>query len=306
MVLSHWLLMFPWDALLPPRCPLLPAPERCSGHRHHHVIGQLVVVGCEAVRPGMHPLLVRHARFGMGTSSLHSLLRNRQLKKALFSCTHGTEVQHISSSSDGFYASSRLKSCSTCWISTSWCAVTCGDTSNVLKRLQIRAQATLSSGIDFFGAKRRKTNISYLNWWRNKEKRIIRSYTIKGTKKNQSICSSTIERMKTKLSNCSSTIEGTKTKRSIRSSTIEGTKTKRSIRSSTIDNLTLLGDTAPCMGFAGSGTASTRSAKRTTVLYSEPVCQVGRPEGWQLYPWVAGPCLLCVILLETVDGVHTM
>ncbi len=23
-------------------------------------------------------------------------------------------------------------------------------------------------------------------------------------------------------------------------------------------------------------------------------------------PWVAGPCLLCVILLETVDGVLTM
>ncbi len=63
--------------------------ERCSGHRRHHVMGQLSVVGCEAVHPGMHPLLVRHARFGMGTSSLHSLLRNRQLKKALFSCSLG-------------------------------------------------------------------------------------------------------------------------------------------------------------------------------------------------------------------------
>jgi hypothetical protein len=98
---------------------------------------------------------------------------------------------------------------------------------------------------------KKKRIYSYLKYWRYKEKWVIRSYTIKGTKTNQSICSSTmkegrqylfstIEGTKAKRSICSSTIEGTKMKRSICSSTILGTKMKRSNRSSTIDDLTLL------------------------------------------------------------------
>jgi hypothetical protein len=67
--------------------------ERCSSH----VIFQLAVVGCEVVRPGTIACLSAIAATkSRMRSSLGSLLRNGHLKKALFSCTHGAEVQHLS------------------------------------------------------------------------------------------------------------------------------------------------------------------------------------------------------------------
>jgi hypothetical protein len=57
-----------------------------GGHRRHHIVGLLAVVGCEEVGPGAQRLLVCHIRLRKRMrSSLGSLLRNKQLKKALFS-----------------------------------------------------------------------------------------------------------------------------------------------------------------------------------------------------------------------------
>ncbi len=54
-------------------------------------------------------------------SSLGSLFRNKQLKKAFFSWPLGERRSLSARSSNGFWAA-RLKSCSTRWMSVSWCA----------------------------------------------------------------------------------------------------------------------------------------------------------------------------------------
>ena len=77
--------------------------RRNGGHRCHHVVGLLAVVGGEEVGPGAQRLLVCHLRLDRRMrSSLGSLLRNKQLKKALFSWPLGQSRSISASSSDGF------------------------------------------------------------------------------------------------------------------------------------------------------------------------------------------------------------
>ncbi len=69
-------------------CGLLSFLVRRSngGHRRHHIVGLLAVVGGEEVGPGAQRLLVRHIRLRKkDAGSLGNLLRNKQLKKVLFS-----------------------------------------------------------------------------------------------------------------------------------------------------------------------------------------------------------------------------
>ncbi len=89
--------------------------ERAGGHRSHHIMSMLLwAVNRPAMAPNACLSSISASKSKM-CSSLGSLLRNKQLKKALFSWRLGERRSISARSSDSFWAvrDGRLKSCST-------------------------------------------------------------------------------------------------------------------------------------------------------------------------------------------------
>ncbi len=99
--------------------------ERCSGHRSHHITGQLVVVSCEGLwpwrpMPACPPCPLRRSECAPYWAACW--VAGSWKRHALFSCPLVQRLSISASSFDDVWAAScgSWKSSSTCWICISW------------------------------------------------------------------------------------------------------------------------------------------------------------------------------------------
>jgi hypothetical protein len=70
--------------------------RRNGGHRHHHIVGLLAVVGGEEVGPDAQRLLVRHVRLREKDAELPwQLLEKQAVEEGVVLLANGTETQHL-------------------------------------------------------------------------------------------------------------------------------------------------------------------------------------------------------------------